>query len=63
MTSDDDMVTTLIRAIYPDGPWYVVHIATVTGGLIARATVVFGAMFPAPEWRAPFVERMPDRDR
>jgi SnoaL-like domain len=63
MTSDGDTLTSLIRSVYPDGPWYVVHIATIRGGLIVQATVIFGAMFEPPEWRRGLVERIPDRER
>jgi len=62
-TGDGDVITSLIRAEYPDGEWYVVYIATVERGQIHHATMIFGQLFEAPEWRRPLVERMPDRDR
>jgi hypothetical protein len=33
------------------------------GDKIAKVTYYFAAPFPAPEWRAPLVEMMPERDR
>ena len=43
---------------YPDGSEY--HVATVlefADGKVRRQTDYFGPPFPAPEWRAPLVER------
>jgi hypothetical protein len=62
-TADGDVITSLIRATYPDGEWYVVYIGTVEHGRIRHATMVFGPMFEAPEWRRGLVERMPEADR
>jgi len=62
-TSDGDTITSLVRATYPDGPWYVVYIGEVARGQIHHATMVFGPMFEAPEWRRSLVEPMPERDR
>ena len=63
VASDGDNVTSLVRAIYPDGPWYVVYIASIERGRIKHATVIFGAMFEAPEWRRQWVEAMPEDER
>jgi hypothetical protein len=61
--SSGDIVTSLVRAIYPDGPWYVVFIGDVEAGRIHHATVVFGKVFDPPPWRAAWVERMPEDER
>ena len=63
VTAQGDTLTALVRAVYPDGPWYVVYIATIDAGQIRRATLIFGALFDAPVWRALWTERMPDRER
>ena len=63
VTTEGDTLTALIRAMYPDGLWYVVYIATIQNGQVQRATMIFGAMFDAPDWRAQWTERMPDRER
>jgi hypothetical protein len=56
-------ITRVVRAIYPDGPWYVVFIGTVAGGHIHHSTVVFGKVFDPPDWRAHLVQRMPEAER
>lgn len=38
--------------------WHLVAIAEVRDGKIARTTTYYAAPFPAPDWRAPHVERM-----
>jgi hypothetical protein len=58
-----DTVTAVTRSVYPDGPWYVVYIGTVERGRIRRATAIFGAPFDAAEWRAAWVERIPEDER
>jgi hypothetical protein len=62
-TSGNDTITSVVRATYPDGLWYVVFIGDVDRGQIHHATMVFGPMFASPEWRRPFVERLPERER
>jgi hypothetical protein len=62
-TSGGDTITSLVRAMYQDGEWYVVFIGTVEDGQIHHATMVFGPLFEAPEWRKPLVEPLPERDR
>ena len=44
---------------YPDGSmWYMIGFTTIRDDKIARQVAYFAPEFPAPEWRAPFVERM-----
>jgi len=56
-------ITAVTRAVYPDGPWYVVYIGTVDRGRIRRATAIFGATFEPAPWRAAWVERIPEAER
>ena len=42
---------------YSDGRWYTVSVIEFDGARIARMTDYFGPSFPAPEWRATWVER------
>ena len=42
---------------YGDEPWYGVSIVEFDGPRIARMTDYFGPAFPAPAWRAQWVER------
>jgi SnoaL-like domain len=44
-------------ADYSDGRWYTVSVIEFDGARIARMTDYFGPSFPAPEWRAAWVER------
>jgi hypothetical protein len=44
-------------ADYGDGRWYTVSVIEFDGPRIARMTDYFGPSFPAPEWRAAWVER------
>ena len=43
-------------ADYSDGRWYTVSVIEFDGAQIARMTDYFGPSFPAPEWRAAWVE-------
>ena len=44
---------------YGDGdPYQCVFIFEMRGGLIARETGYWSKPFPAPDWRAPWIERM-----
>ncbi len=44
---------------YGDGePYQCVFVFEMRGGLIARETGYWSKPFPAPEWRAPWVERL-----
>lgn len=48
------------RIIYPDGShWWTISIYHLRDGRIDRMTSYFAPEFPAPEWRAAYVERMP----
>jgi hypothetical protein len=57
--ASDSGVST-IRATYPDGSrWWIVGLYTLRGGKIAHLRTFFAPDFPAPEWRAQWVERRP----
>ena len=44
---------------YGDGdPYLAVFLFQLRGGLIAKETAYWSKPFPAPDWRAPWVERM-----
>jgi len=54
-----EVYTDTARARYPDGSyWYMIVIARMKDGLIHRTTSFYAPEFPAPEWRAQWVERM-----
>ncbi len=54
-----DTYTVESMGAYPDGSeWFVVHIIKLKDDLVHRVTTYFGQGFDAPDWRAPFVERM-----
>jgi ketosteroid isomerase-like protein len=63
VSADGDLVTSVARAIYPEGPWYVVYIGRIAAGKITRATAFFAQVFEPPPWRAPWVERIPESER
>lgn len=47
-----------VRATYPDGSnWWIVSIYDLKEGRIARMRTFFAPDFPAPEWRAQWVDR------
>ena len=49
---------------YPDGStWFVVGLFEVRDGAVHRETWHFAPELPAPEWRAPWVERMEPAER
>ncbi len=52
---------TYVAAVqYPSGEtWQMIAIVELRNGKIARSTTWYAAPFPAPDWRAPFVERFP----
>lgn len=59
VVGEAEVYTVTARARYPDGShWYVVILARLRDGLIHRTTTYYAPEFPAPEWRAPWVERM-----
>lgn len=48
-----------LRVRYPDGTlWWVVTLYHLRDGRIDHSTTYFAPQFPAPEWRAAYVERM-----
>jgi hypothetical protein len=50
--------TFTLRVRYPDGSyWWVLTLYRLRQGRIAQATTFFAPEFPAPEWRAQWVER------
>jgi len=55
-----DIYTYAGKVHYADGTtWQIIAIVQLRDGKIARSTTWYAAPFPAPEWRAPFVERFP----
>ena len=60
VSGDEDVFTSLSEAIYPDGTkWYIVAIVELRDGRMAKATRFWSPEFPAPEWRAAWVEPIP----
>ena len=55
-----DVYTALFTAVYPGDPrpWHMMGIFELRDGKVARETIVFGAPFDAPAWRAQWVERI-----
>ena len=55
-----DVYTALFTVVYPGDarPWHMMGIFELRDGKVARETIVFGAPFDAPAWRAQWVERM-----
>lgn len=55
-----DVYTTLFTAVYPGDPrpWQCMGILELRDSKVAKETIVFGAPFDAPAWRAQWVERM-----
>ncbi len=59
MMGRDDLWTLEASLDYGDGdPYQCVFIFEMRGGLIARETGYWSRPFPAPDWRAPWVETM-----
>ena len=54
--SGDTWVAEMVMT-YGDDPWFGVSIVEFDGPRIARMTDYFGQVFPAPAWRAQWVER------
>lgn len=57
ISGEGDMWVAELVADYSDGRWYTVSVIEFDGPQIARMTDYFGPSFPAPEWRAAWVER------
>ena len=55
-----DVYTALFTVAYPGDsrPWHMMGIFELRDGKVAKETIVFGAPFDAPAWRAQWVERM-----
>lgn len=59
VTGTGDVYTSVVGAKYPDGSqWFIVSLFRMSDGMMRSATTYFAPEFPAPDWRAPFVERM-----
>ena len=60
ITGTGDVYTSVFTALYPGDPrtWYLAAITELRDGKILKDTVIFGAPFEAPAWRAQWVERM-----
>ena len=66
LSGEGDMHTAILKLRYPDdSEWYMVSFMELRDSLVLKATTYFGKTFEAPEWRAQWIERMPDaaRDR
>jgi hypothetical protein len=51
--------TGIVKVRYPDGSeWWMVTVFELKDDLLYRQTSLFAPPFEAPEWRAPWVERM-----
>ena len=58
-----DQYTTVAHIIYPDGSeWHAIQLIRLRDGRIHRVTSFYASPFEAPDWRAPFVERIPTED-
>jgi hypothetical protein len=56
-----DHATAVVRIRYPDGSWwYAVNLIELRGELVARLRAFFAPDFPAPDWRAPYRDPIPD---
>jgi hypothetical protein len=61
VVGDSEVFTVTGAVRYPDGSyWHLIVIARLKDGLIHRTTSFYAPDFPAPEWRAKWVERMKD---
>ncbi len=59
VTGTGDVYTAVISANYPDDShWFIVSLFRMTDGMTRSATTYFAPDFPAPDWRAGFVERV-----
>ena len=55
-----DQYTVVAHVIYPDGSeWHVVQLMRLKDGRIYRIVSYYAAPFEAPDWRAPYVDRIP----
>ena len=60
ITGSGDVYTSLFTIVYPgdDRPWHCAAIAELRDGKVLKETIIFGAAFDAPAWRAQWVERI-----
>jgi SnoaL-like domain len=60
ITGTGDVYTGLFTAVYPGDPrpWHCVAVAELHDGKVLKETIIFGASFDPPAWRAQWVERM-----
>ena len=61
ITGTGDVYTSLFTAVYPGDlrTWHLMAITEFRDGKVLKDTLVFGAPFEAPAWRAQWVERIP----
>jgi len=59
ITGTGDVYTAYFTAVYPGDtrPWHCMGIVELRDGKVAKETIVFGAPFDAPAWRAVHVQR------
>jgi SnoaL-like domain len=54
-----DQYTSVAHVIYPDGSdWHVIQLIRLKDGKVYRVTSFYAERFDAPDWRAPYVERV-----
>jgi hypothetical protein len=59
VTGSGDVYTMEGRGVYPNGEtWFSVSIIQLRDERVFRVTTYFGQPFEAPDWRAPWVERI-----
>jgi hypothetical protein len=64
LSGEGDMHTAILKLRYPDeSQWYMVSFMELRDGLVLKATTFFAETFEPPEWRAQWIEPMPDEAR
>lgn len=64
LSGEGDMHTAILKLRYPDeSEWYMVSFMELRDGLVLKATTFFAETFEPPEWRAQWIEPMPDEAR
>jgi hypothetical protein len=61
-TLDDRLVLAEIAASYGDEPWWIAGFFEGEDGVLTREIAYFGPAYPAPDWRAPWVEPITTED-
>jgi hypothetical protein len=56
----DEQLLVEARQAYPDGAWWIVALYDVEGRTLRREAAYYGAPFPAPPWRTPYVVPIPE---